>query len=240
MKTLLYMAAMVSLFTLPGCLKSDPATPANTIQYPSMRGDYWVYKVTNYQKNTVDTVTVSVVGSTKDPLQSGNFMILQLKWTDKIDSQYVSIVNDTLAFYSRSFIVPENQFGYKMNNFIVYPLPMGKGYSSVLFPKPNGFYSSDSIKMISSQNVDVNLNKAAQGFTAFQEEKTFLLATMTPMPQFSIFIDDFVPGIGIIKETIIRQVGYLNVKGSVSGIGETWELLNCHLDNPPSPNSVNP
>lgn len=232
MKTFLYMAALTGLFILPSCLKNNTATPANAIKFPTAQGDYWVYKVTNYQNNTVDTVTVSVVGSIKDPLQQGNLTILQLKWPDKIDSQYVSIVNDTLAFYTGAYIESEDQIGYFVHNFIVYPFPSGKSYTSVLMPTANVVDFSDTVRMISSQSVDINLNKVPQNFTAFHEEKIILIPNSTPVDWVSIITDDFVPGIGIIKETIIRGM-------VTSALIETWELLNCHIDDPPS-SGINP
>ncbi|TAN00480.1 MAG: hypothetical protein EPN39_04245 [Chitinophagaceae bacterium] len=240
MKTFLYMAALTGLFILPSCLKNNTATPADVIKFPTTQGDYWVYKVTDYQKNTVDTVTVSVVGSIKDPLQAGYLTILQRKWPNEIDSQYVSIVNDTLAFYFRSFIEPEDQLDYKLYNFIVYPLPVGKSYSSVLLPAPNISYSSDSVRMISSQSVDIHLNNSLQGFTAFSEEKTFLLTTWGPMPEYLIFTDDFIPGIGIINETLTFRAGYPNVTGTMSKVLDTWQLLYSNLNDPPPSGSVNP
>lgn len=229
MKTLLYVAAMTGLFTLPSCLKNDPAVPADTINYPSTQGDYWVYKVTNYQKNTVDTVTVSVVGSLKDPLQPGDFTILQLKWPDKVDSQFVSIVNDTLSFYTRTFLVPENQNAYILNNLIVYPLSIGESYT----PSSRPYNFPNTIRMISSQSANINLNKTMHGFTAFREEKTFLLNTMTQMIQTLTFTDDFIPGIGIIRETITQRYGATSEKI------EAWELLYSNLNNTPSSGSVN-
>lgn len=235
MKTLLYMAAFTGLFTLPGCLKIDPAGPADTIKYPTTQGDYWVYKVTNYQKNTVDTVTVTVGGSIKASIAPGNLTVLQLKWPDKIDSQYVSIVDDTLAFYYKHDYIPfgysQPSYNFLMTNMIIYPLPIGESYNPV-----QSRYSYDipvTVRMISSQGADIDLNKAIQTFTAFREEKTFLLPNATQISQYLIFTDDFVPGIGIIRETIRRRM-------TASGIVETWELLNCHLNNLPSLVSVNP
>jgi hypothetical protein len=224
MKTLLYLAAMAGLFTLPSCQTNSIAVPAGALQYPSAEGDFWVYKVTNYQKNTIDTVTVSVVGSIRDPLGPGSFTILQLKWPDKIDSQYVSIASDTLTFYKRlSGYSP--QVEYAMTNLIVYPLATGKNY---VLPRQNSAYTSDTVRMISSRSVDVNLNQGLRSFTAFREEKVFTLDRMTPMGQFIIFTDEFVPGIGIIKGTITRRIG-----ASPAAVA-AWQLLNANVSNRPS------
>lgn len=235
MKAIMYLIVMAGLLALTSCLKNNTASPTNSSILPTAEGDYWVYKVTDYQNNTIDTVTVSVVGSMKDPLHPENFIILQRKWPDKMDSIYISISSDTVTFYERSFSSPPPQFGYSMTNFIIYPLSMEQNFT-IPFQDDDiygsGYY--DSVKMISSQSVEVNLNNAIHGFTAFQEEKSFLLPRMPPMPEFLIFTDNFVPGIGIIKETKIFRVGYANVQGTTSEIMDTWELLNCHINNPPS------
>jgi len=218
MKTILYFATVTSLLSL-SCTKNNvhPSDSSLTDSFPNKVGDQWVYKVTDSLKNITDTVTVTITGTLSDPISGRTFTVWQYQWPDKTDTQYVSIIADTIRFY------------YQLNNPVIanvyiFPLIVNNTYSS------NSYFSFgllDNLKVLSSFTSTITLGSVIQQVPTFQVEKMFLTPYASPIRRFYVITDNFAPDIGIIKQTLNNLVGEVG-KEMTTNI-ETWELVYWHL-----------
>lgn len=221
MKTLLYVAALLGLFTLPQCTKNDPLVPADSSagsNFPTQVGDYWVYKVTNYQQNTVDTVKVSVAGTIKNPKGPDTLAILQFKGSKTADTQYVSVIGDTVRFYYQIG-------GQAIANAFIFPLVLNKSYSLNSYAS---FADLINYSILSSFNSEIKQDSNTKKVIVYKVEKRFLTPYANPIREFYVIIDDFAPAFGIIKETREYLVGPAGKEKTY--VTETWELLSLHLN----------
>lgn len=219
MKTILYCCGLVSLFIFPQCTKDNtlsPSDPMTVNTFPNTVGDSWIYKVINYQKNTVDTVKVSILGKVKNNFGRDTFTLWQYQWPDKIDSQFVSVINDTVRFYDYQYY---NSPHYNQGLLNVYIFPLTAN-DSLNFNTNNTFFRLREVTMFTSFDISVPQNDSVMiQKSAFHVQKKFLMDVWGQPPAYFIIDDDFVPGIGMVKE----EQQYLLGAGSTKV--ETWILL---------------
>jgi hypothetical protein len=108
------------IFLNSSCKKSSelPTQPASA-DFPNTVGDYWSYAFYDSLSNKSDILTISIVGQTLDK----SISIWQFKYSDRIDTQYVSISGDTVTF-SPQISSPWSSYNTK----IIFPLIVGNGW----------------------------------------------------------------------------------------------------------------
>jgi hypothetical protein len=174
---------------LSACENSTENKPpeAYTGSFPNKVGDQWVYAVHDSLSGTVDTLTVSVIGTT-----TGNGKDLNI-WVRKShtynDTLYVYLDNSTVYYYNDPY---PNVVDHK----IVFPLEVGKTWT-------NPDQVSDSSIVKSTEPVSV---PADDFLNAFRIERNW--------GGFNVYgysITWFVENVGIVK--FYRRIqGFDNIK----------------------------
>jgi len=184
--------------------------------FPNTIGNYWVYKVTNYQDNFIDTVQVKIIGRILNPNGTDSLTLWQYTWPNKIDTEYVSIIMDTVKFFHQTT-------NRTLANIFIFPFVINEDYSNNQ-PSPADLYKYE---VISNNDNLVSFNGILQKISTFQIQKMFYVDSWSPVRQFQVIVDDFSPGLGIIEEAIEYQIGSVgNEKITVS---ENWQLLTGNI-----------
>lgn len=109
-------------FLIIGCSNlTSPSKSDMTINdFPTKQGTYWVYKITDFVKNTSDILTVSILGNatlSNNQLAS----IWEYKYSDHTDTMFVAINVDTILFYNAQYYAPHK---------FIFPLTVGNSWDT--------------------------------------------------------------------------------------------------------------
>ena len=161
--------------------------PDNTTTFPNKVGDQWIYAIHDSLTNTIDTITVKIVGTT-----TGNGKELTV-WARKSN-----IYNDTLYVYTDSSAVYYYTDPYPnvIDHKIEFPLEVGKYWKN-----PDQISDSSIVKNIEPVTVPSGIYSEAYlidrnwgGFNVYGFSKTW-----------------FVDNVGIVK--MYRRIqGFDNIK----------------------------
>ena len=169
------IAFTVLLFSIVSCRHSS-ISPGETVisDFPDNVGNNWVYSFYDSLSNKSDILTITIVGQTIDKSAS----IWQFKYSDRIDTQYVTISQDTV-FFSPVVSSPWSSYNTK----IPFPLMIGN--------KWRGNYLNDSSYVAEKNPVSVpagsfaNAYKIVEGWGGFND--------------YGSIISWFVPKVGIVR-----------------------------------------
>ena len=148
----------------------EPVVP----DFPNNAGNYWVYSFYDSLANKSDILTITIVGQTPDKSAS----IWQFKYSDRIDTQYVTISQDTVIF-APAVNSPWSSYNTK----IPFPLLIGN--------KWRGNYLNDSSYVAEINSISVpagsfsNAYKIVEGWGGFND--------------YGSIISWFVPKVGIVR-----------------------------------------
>jgi len=118
----IFIALFIPLL-LSACENSTDNNPpeANAASFPNKVGDQWIYAVHDSLTGSVDTLTVSIVGTT-----TGNGKDLTI-WTRKSntynDTIYINVDKSTVNYY-------EDSYPNVVDHKIVFPLVVGKTWTN--------------------------------------------------------------------------------------------------------------
>ena len=192
-KDILYKKLMVILF-LPlifaACEKSSVTNPpigTDVTTFPNKVGDKWVYQVQDSVNNSVDTLTVEIVGTTTG--NGKNLSIWVLRSNASTDSEFVNINNNTVSFYTDSYA---NMVDHK----IEFPLVAGNTWY-------NADQQFDSTIVKTQESVTVPVNTFADAYRLDRKWGSFNV--------YGFSQTWFVDNIGVVK--FYRRIqGFDNIK----------------------------
>jgi hypothetical protein len=98
---------------------STPSTEPVPADFPNNVGNKWVYSFYDSLSNKSDYLTVTIVGQTANKSAS----IWQFKYSNRIDTQYVTVTSDTVHF-DPHISSPWSSY----NNIFLFPLQVGNGW----------------------------------------------------------------------------------------------------------------
>ncbi len=184
----IFIALFIPLL-LSACENSMENNPpeANATSFPNKVGDQWVYAVQDSLTGSVDTLTVSIVGTT-----TGNGKDLTV-WVRKSntynDTIYVNVEKSTVNYY-------EDSFPNVVDHKIVFPLEVGKTWNN-----PDQVYDSSIVK--NNEAVSVPADNFSNAFRIERNWGSFNV--------YGYSITWFVENVGIVK--MYRRIqGFDNIK----------------------------
>ena len=160
---------------LPYPLPTDHLTAKEA--FPNQVGDRWTYSVFDSTTQTTQTVEVKIVGDTI--FENGEkFKIWEYRFPDKIDTEYVNIVGDTVRL--------NKKYGF-FNTMYIFPLYPGKSWLS-----GNGTIHTATVEKIETITVPAGIFK-----------NSYDIKTKNTSYNYALIIDNwFKPKVGIIQKYI--------------------------------------
>ncbi len=184
----IFILLFISLL-LSACKNSTENNPpeVNTGSFPNKVGDEWVYAVHDSLSGSVDTLTVSIVGTT-----TGNGKDLTI-WVRNShtynDTLYVNVDKSTVYYY-------EDAYSNVVDHTIVFPLEVGKTWT-------NPDEDSDSSIVKNKESVTVPADNFSD---AFKIERNWGRSNV-----YGYSVTWFVENVGIVK--MYRRIqGFDNIK----------------------------
>jgi hypothetical protein len=117
---ILFLVSITLLLLNVSCKNTTtPLIATNLTDFPNNVGNKWVYSYYDSLSNKSDYLTVTIVGQTPDKLST----IWQFKYSDRIDTQYVTFSGDTVRF-DPHISSPWSSY----NNIFLFPLQVGNGW----------------------------------------------------------------------------------------------------------------
>ena len=181
--------ALIIPLILSACENSTENKPpeVNTGSFPNKVGDEWVYAVHDSLNGSVDTLTVSIVGTT---MGNGKDLTIWVRNSHNYnDTLYVYVDNNTVYYY-------EDPYPNIVDHKIVFPLEAGKTWTN-----PDQVSDSSIVKNIEDISVP-----AGNFSDAFRIERNW--------GGFNVYgysITWFVENVGIVK-FYRRILGFDNIK----------------------------
>ena len=186
-----------------GCGKkpTEPLQLDAEAGFPHAVGNWWIYDVYDSVRSTSDTVTVTIVDTTR--LENGALATVWLyEYPDRVDTQYVTVSGDTVNMYSDR----QRSTNFRSARYVL-PLEVGNGWRGLLI--------SDSTIVRDKDSVCVTAGCLPGGFRIESNWGGFNV--------YGHRTDWLVPGIGVVS--IHLQWICTVCMGPFPGINEYWDLL---------------
>ncbi len=184
----IFVVLFISLL-LSACKNSTETNPpeVNTASFPNKVGDEWVYSVHDSLSGSVDTLTVSIVGTTTS---NGKDLTIWVRTSHTYnDTIYVNVDKSTVNFYQDAY---PNVVDHK----IVFPLEVGKTWT-------NPDQVSDSSIVKNKESIAVPADNFSDAFRIERNWGGFNV--------YGYSVTWFVENVGIVK--MYRRIqGFDNIK----------------------------
>ncbi|SFQ20923.1 hypothetical protein SAMN04515674_11253 [Pseudarcicella hirudinis] len=177
--------------------------------FPNKVGNQWTYLVKDNIQNIEAEVTVSIVGKTTIPTGE-QATIWKYVYFNRIDTNYVVQLKDTIKVYEKYFLRNPNSTTYRgvLKKYYLYPLKLNNTWGSTL-------KNEIPTKVIEQKSITVKSGTYDKAF--------HLQTTGTACCNYSLSEDAWLtPGVGLLK------LDRLEKKPAVSD-DSSWELINCKL-----------
>ena len=196
-ENILLIVSIALLLLNVSCKNSTaPLTNTSTPDFPNTIGNKWVYSLYDSLSKTSEYLTITIIGQTPDKSSA----IWQFKYSDRIDTQFVTVSGDTVRF-NPHISSPWSSY----NNIFLFPLKVGNGWK--------GDYLIDSTYVAEINSIIVPAGSFSNAYKIVESWGGF--------NDYGSIISWFVPKVGIVS---LYHKGW-----SIPVINETFNLVSYNI-----------